>query len=151
MAEQDGDIAAPETPPVGKPPAEEIDTIITHLSSVVTRCAPGDEAAELCKQLQTLQSQVKFLAANQASNRRGSSRRESDKKKKKKKAFPDMPVQLGLKSPGQQLPFAPGPGMIQMLIVEDDPFQVRRAPPRRRAHSPLTLPGSRLRLRPTRS
>ena len=34
-----------------------------------------------------------------------------------------MPVQLGLKSPGQLPPFAPGPGMIMMLIVEDDPFQ----------------------------
>ena len=34
-----------------------------------------------------------------------------------------VPVQLGIKSPGQLPPFAPGPGMIMMLIVEDDPFQ----------------------------
>ena len=117
--------------PAGAAP-EGVESLIAKMSEFVQRCnPPAGDVTELNEQLWSLQVQVKLLAANQGgSGTRGSrsaSRRMSSEKKKKKKkaevADSMMPVQLGLKSPGQLPPFAPGPGMIKMLIVEDDPFQ----------------------------
>ena len=120
-ASHDGE-AADKEPPTTQLGVGEL---LTSVQDCLQRCASSSEAAELCSALQLLQAKLhkeeglRAAAVGGAREKRGS-RRPS---KKKKASLPVQPVALGLKSPGQGQPFAPGPGMIQMLVVEDDPFQ----------------------------
>ena len=96
-----------------------------------TRVRPtsSSESAELCAALQLLQAKLHKEEGARSGAAGGTASGGREKRgarrlsKKKKASLPVQPVALGLKSPGQLPPFAPGPGMIQMLVVEDDPFQ----------------------------
>ena len=121
-ASHDGEVADKDPPTTQLGVSE----LLTSVQDCLQRCAPSSESAELCSALQLLQAKLHKesgggVAAGSAGGReKRGSRRLS---KKKKASLPVQPVALGLKSPGQLPPFAPGPGMIQMLVVEDDPFQ----------------------------